>query len=335
MARRPSRGWGALIALALAALTFWVSGDPTALLGLPLAALLLALPPRRPAQLVLAALGLLLALAGPLDSAIGQFDRVWALLLGVWFVVSLYVVRDISLTSRSLLATLATAASSAIFLLFRPGGIAGLDRELNATLTAAVKQQIELWNAAGAKLPPAFVQGMYRVVEMRSQVALALAALASMAALALAWAVYRRTTLRTPRDEPADAQGAPTATGAPAAPVAPLPPLREFRFRDELVWVLIAGVLLVLVPGLGQGAVRAGSNLLTFMGALYALRGVAVLVSMSGGAFGLGGLLLVLFAALADSWIPALVISAAVLVGLTDTWLDLRARLAAPSGQGK
>ncbi|HEX9108508.1 MAG TPA: DUF2232 domain-containing protein [Longimicrobiales bacterium] len=320
MARRPSRGWGALVALALAALSFWVSGDPTALLGLPLAALLLALPPRRPAQLVLAALGLLLALAGPLDSAIGQFDRVWALLLGIWFVVSLYVVRDISLTSRSLLATLATAASSAIFLLFRPGGIAGLDRELNATLTAAVKQQIELWNAAGAKLPPAFVQGMYRVVEMRSQVALALAALASMAALALAWAVYRRTTRR---DEPAD------------APVAPLPPLREFRFRDELVWVLIAGVLLVLVPGLGQGAVRAGSNLLTFMGALYALRGVAVLVSMSGGAFGLGGLLLVLFAALADSWIPALVISAAVLVGLTDTWLDLRARLAAPSGQGK
>ena len=97
----------------------------------------------------------------------------------------------------------------------------------------------------------------------------------------------------------------------------------------------VAGVLLVLVPGLGPGALRAGSNLLTFMGALYALRGVAVLVSMSGGAFGLGGILLVLFAALADSWMPALVMAAAVLVGLTDTWLDLRARLAAPSGPGK
>ena len=308
------RGWGAFVALVLAALTFWVSGDPTALIGLPLAAVLLALPPRRPAHLVLAALGLLLALAGPLDSAIGQFDRVWALLLGVWFVASLYAVRGISLTSRSLLVTLATAASSALYLLFRPGGIAGLDRELNVTLKAAVKQQIELWNGAGAKLPPAFAEGMYRVVEVRSFVAPALAALASMAALALVWGIYRRTTVR---DEPA------------------LPLLREFRFRDELVWLLIAGVLLVLVPGLGPGALRAGSNLLTFMGALYALRGVAVLVSMSGGAFGLGGLLLVLFAALADSWIPALVMAAAVLVGLTDTWLDLRARLTAPSGNGK
>jgi len=320
------RGWGTLVALVLAALTFWVSGDPTALIGFPLAAVLLALPPRRPAQLVLAALGLLLALAGPLDSAIGQFDRVWALLLGVWFVASLYFVRGISLTSRSLLATLATAASSAVFLLFRPGGIAGLDSELSATLKTAVKQQIELWNAAGAKLPPAFTQGMYRVVEIRSAVAPALAALASMAALALVWGIYQRTARR---DETA------AAPGAPVAPVAPLPPLREFRFRDELVWLLIAGVLLVLVPGLAPGAVRAGANLLTFMGALYALRGVAVLVSMSGGAFGLGGLLLVLFAALADSWIPALVMAAAVLVGLTDTWLDLRARIAAPSGNGK
>ncbi len=309
-ARRPGRGWGALVALALAAMTLWVSGDPFALIGLPLALVLVALPPRRPVQLLLAGIGLFLALAGAPGSAIWQFDRGWALLLGAWFVVILLALKRASFTARALLATAATAATSAIVMVLRPGSFGGLDRDLTAVLRSAVGQQVQLWKAAGADLPPAFAEGMYKVVQTRSFVAPALAALASMAALALAWGIYRRLTLP---QEPA------------------LPPLREFRFRDELVWLIVAGIVLVLVPGLGPGAVRVGSNLLTFMGALYALRGVAVVVSMSGGAFGVGGLFLVLFAALADRWIPPLVMALAVLVGLTDTWLDLRARLASPS----
>jgi len=295
-------------------MTFWVSGDPLALIGLPLALVLLALSPRRPAQLLLAALAAVLALAGTPRDAIWQFDRGWALLLGAWFVVALLALKRASFTARALLATAATAATAAIFLLVRPGSYAGLEQAITTQLRAAVAQQITLWNAAGAKLPPTFAEGMYRVVQTRAFLAPALAGLASMAGLALAWGLYRRMVAR---DERA------------------LPPLRQFRFRDELVWLLVAGALLVLVPGLGPGAVRVGANLLTFMGALYALRGVAVVMSMSSGAFGVGGLLLVLFAALADSWIPALVMAVAVLVGLTDTWLDLRARLAAPPSPGK
>ena len=295
-------------------MTFWVSGDPLALIGLPVALVLVALPPRRPAQLLLAAVALLLALAGAPGDAIWQFDRGWALVLAAWFVVAVLVVKEESFTARALLATAATAATTALFMVLRPGAFRGLDLQLAAQLRAAVAQQVQLWDSAGAKLPPAFAEGMYRVVETRSFLGPGLAALASMAALALAWGIFRRAVVR---DEPA------------------LPPLRDWRFRDELVWLAVAGLLLVLVPGLGPGAVRVGSNLLTFMGALYALRGVAVLVSLSGGAFGLGGLLLVLFAALADRWIPPLVMAAAVLVGLTDTWLDLRARLAAPPSPGK
>ncbi len=314
MARRPGRGWGALVALALAAMTFWVSGDPLALIGLPLALVLLALPPRRVPQLILMALALLLAVAGPSGDAIWQFDRGWALLLGAWFVVVLLTYKRASFTARALLATGATAVTAALVMVFRPGSFAALDSQLAAQLRAAVAQQVQLWKSAGAELPPAFAEGMYRVVQTRSYVGPALAGLASMAALALAWGIYRRTVVR---DEPA------------------LPPLRQFRFRDELVWLLVAGLVLVLIPGLGPGAVRAGSNLLTFMGALYALRGVAVVVSMSSGAFAVGGVLLLLFAALADSWLPAMVMGAAVLVGLTDTWLDLRARLTAPPSPGK
>ncbi len=294
-------------------MTFWVSGDPLALIGLPLALVLLALPPRRPAQLILALLALFLAAGGVPADPIWQFERGWALLLGAWFVVLLLVLKQATFTARALLATAATAATSAIFMVLRPGSFGGLDQALATQLRAAVTQQVQLWKAAKLNLPPAFMDGMYAFVQTRTFVAPALAALASMAALALAWGIYRRTVAREERA---------------------LPPLREFRFRDDLVWVVVAGVLLVLIPGLGPAALRAGSNLLTFMGALYALRGIAVVVAMSSGAFGFGGLLLVLFAALADSWIPAMVMAAAVLVGLTDTWLDLRARLAAPPSPG-
>ncbi len=317
MARRPGRGWGARVALALATLTLWVSGDPFALIGLPLALVLVALPPRRPPQLVLVVLALFLALAGTPGDAIWQFDRGWALVLGAWFVVLVLAVKRVSFTTRALLATAGTAATAAIFLVLRPGSFQMLDQALGRQLREAVAQQVQLWKAAGADLPPAFTDGMYKVVETRSFLAPALAALASMAALALAWGIYRRLAVREERA---------------------LAPLREFRFHDELVWLIVAGIVLVLVPGLGPAAVRVGSNLLTFMGALYALRGLAVVVSMTGGAFGVGGIFLVLFAALADRWIPPLIMAIAVLVGLTDTWLDLRARLvtpSAPSSPGK
>ncbi len=92
-ARRPGRGWGTLLALTLAALTFWVSADPLALIGLPLALVLVALPPRRPAQLVLAVLALFLALGGTPSDPIWQFERGWALLLGAWFVVLVLAVK--------------------------------------------------------------------------------------------------------------------------------------------------------------------------------------------------------------------------------------------------
>jgi hypothetical protein len=69
-------------------------------------------------------------------------------------------------------------------------------------------------------------------------------------------------------------------------------------------------------------ASRAGANLLTFMAALYAVRGLAVLLTLFGSPslFGalLGALLLVM--------LYPIVMATTLMVGLTDTWLDLRAR---------
>ncbi len=64
-------------------------------------------------------------------------------------------------------------------------------------------------------------------------------------------------------------------------------------------------------------------NLVAFMGALYVLRGVAVLIVLWGGVSFTGGLLLTLALVLAGP----LVALGVMLVGVSDSWFDLRARV--------
>jgi hypothetical protein len=103
-----------------------------------------------------------------------------------------------------------------------------------------------------------------------------------------------------------------------------LAPVRDFRFNDHLVWALVVGLVL-LVTQSGVALARVGANLVVFMGALYALRGVAVLAFVSGGvsmfSYVAFAVLLVL--------VPPVILGTAALIGVGDTWLDLRARVAA------
>lgn len=139
----------------------------------------------------------------------------------------------------------------------------------------------------------------------------ALLSLQSLAALALAWATYHRL--------------ARTRIGAP------LRPLKEFRFNDQLVWGLIVGLTIMLLPTLAS--VRdVGRNLLVFFGALYAIRGLGVLtwfmapgslvVALAVAFVLLGAPLLNSFAALAIVTVAV----AALALGLGDTWADWRSR---------
>jgi hypothetical protein len=59
-----------------------------------------------------------------------------------------------------------------------------------------------------------------------------------------------------------------------------------------------------------------------FMGALYALRGVAVVLFLAGGVSLLGGI----FLALGLLLVAPVLMTGAFVIGLGDTWLDLRAR---------
>jgi hypothetical protein len=129
-------------------------------------------------------------------------------------------------------------------------------------------------------------------------------ALQMLLALVLAWWLFVRLGAREARWPP---------TG----------PLREFRFNDQLVWVLVAGLLLLVLP-LGPLAVRAGANLLLFMGVLYAVRGIAIFLFMADGR---SPLLLVVLGVLAALLVPPVVLIP-LLVGLGDTWLDIRRRAA-------
>ncbi len=132
----------------------------------------------------------------------------------------------------------------------------------------------------------------------------ALLALATMAALALVrYLVGRRS-------------------GAFERPTA----VREFGFRDGYVWLLVAGLALLVLP-LGAGAFRVGENATLFMALLYLARGGAILLwigtaaTMSVWAW----MLLVVGALLAYPF----VFGAALVLGIGDTWLHLREKLAA------
>lgn len=128
----------------------------------------------------------------------------------------------------------------------------------------------------------------------------ALLALESLAVLALVWALYHRVSR------------------ARIGP--PLAPLREFRFNDQLVWGLVAGITAVAVPTLAEYR-TLGFNLLLFFGVLYALRGLGVLAWF----LAPGRLLTALMIGFAIIMWPVLGVFA-LGVGLGDTWLDWRRR---------
>lgn len=128
----------------------------------------------------------------------------------------------------------------------------------------------------------------------------AMFALESLAALAVAWAVYHR--FGRVRLGP------------------PLAALKEFRFDDAYVWGIIAGLVVLVVP-VGEVMRGIGINVMVFFGALYALRGLGVLLWF----LAPGRWMLVLWTiVLVLFW--SIIGAVALAVGVGDTWLDWRRR---------
>jgi len=107
----------------------------------------------------------------------------------------------------------------------------------------------------------------------------------------------------------------------------PPPAFRTFRFSDHFIWALVVLGALVLVE-LPRGAEVVVRNLLLVVAVLYAGRGFAVLRT----AMIPAPRLFVVLLCLAAVPVLALVPLGCAVLGVADTWLDLRRRVPPPQG---
>ncbi len=296
------REWRRPAALFLLLLAF-SAVRPSVLVGLPFALMVLALPIRRPMALLLAGAMVFFSLLGPERTGIWYAERGWAVLLGGWFAALTLRWPATRFLTRALMAVAGAAGVALAFGFAAPGSLSVLDwgmaerlREGVTTALAAVR----VLQGGAETLSPALVTTVYQAAETQAHLFPALLALGSVASLGVAWWLYVRVGLGV--------RGA-------------LAPLKDFRFNDQLVWLFIAG-LLVLVISPGEGWMRAGANAVVFMGAMYALRGAAVVLFINGGISVLG----VIAVALGLLFVAPIILAGALVIGLGDTWLDLRAR---------
>lgn len=293
-------GWLGAVGLMAVTATVWI-GSPAVLIGVPFALLVLFVPPRKPLALGLAALAFLALISGDTSSGFWYVERGWALLLGSCFLALSLRWPGGRFLSRGLGAVVVAFALMALLLRVRPGDWSVMEWLVRSRMEWAlslVLQSVRL--SMGPEAVPADLESQFQlVVAIQGTVFPALLGLASLSALGFAWWMFRRVSRGQGRS---------------------LGPLRDFRFNDQLVWILILGVVAFLAT---SGALeRAGANAAFFMGALYLLRGAAVVLFLAGGLSFFGtALLLAGFVLLA----PFTMVGA-MMIGLGDTWFDLRKR---------
>lgn len=279
--------------------------QPFVLVGLPLALLLVAQGPRRATSVAVAGALVALTLLGH-RSDLWWFERGWPLLLAGTFIWMASWHPEWSFSAKALAALGMAAVFSSLIFAASPGAWLDLDASMSVRASQAADMAIGLLGGGADET----LRGiMEKVTGLQVAVFPALLGVSSMGALGLAVTV---------RGWLAGERGG--AVG----------PLRSFRFNDHLVWVWLVGLALILVPA-GEIAERVGSNAVFFMGLLYVLRGSAVLLSLGGGisitARVLGGLL-----ALIVYPLLALIVVVTLIVGLGDTWFNVRRRVQSVDG---
>ncbi|MEO7082743.1 MAG: DUF2232 domain-containing protein [Gemmatimonadaceae bacterium] len=275
--------------------------------------------------------GISILLLGPSGTAPTPFSslaRGWSLLLaGAFGLVCLFGNRR-PLFSRALIALGITFCLATLMTVLGPMTASRASQTVSEELARRDKGWTEMLDSVITAHPKEWTQlttNVPQFAEIRTEwpkelanfsdfgatVFPSLLALESLAAIALGWATYHRLGR--------------TRLGAP------MRPLREFRFNDQLVWGLIVGLTIVLLPTLSTVS-AFGKNLLVFFGVLYAMRGLGVLSwFMAPGRFGVTLTIgvLMLFAPILNgiAAIGFVMLGVASLaLGLGDTWADWRGR---------
>ncbi|MGH7689840.1 MAG: DUF2232 domain-containing protein [Gemmatimonadaceae bacterium] len=338
---RVERGWGKLF-LAILAFVF-VPTIPQFRALLPVEHTIVLLVPalaacfvvgwwaggRLPLALVFVALAAYLILQQPdSPSVFANLLRGWSLLLaGAFGLVCLFGMRR-ALFDRALAALTVALVLSLVMSALGPvtgtevhkavaGQLAARNTDTMHKLDTFLGQYPDQWNALVKKVPqlgqlPAETEKQLNTLgSTGAGLYPSLLLLESLVALAIARATYHR-------------QGR-----ARLGP--PLAPLREFRFNDQFIWGLLAGLIILFLPALSRYE-RFGENLLVFFGTLYAVRGLGVLSWF----LAPGALAIMATVGFAMLWAPFLNAVAAVGflllaiaafgLGLGDTWADWRSR---------
>ena len=235
-----------------------------------------------------------------------QLERAWVVLLAGALVVVLLAGRTRGFLPTTLTAiTLAGIAAAILMVATRLtlADVAGASQQHFFLVRRGI---VDYLSPVGSPSRAGLEQSVGQFYRLVGRLLPGLVLLQSLAAMALAWALYHRVA-RAPQREP-------------------LHPLATFRFNDHLIWGVAVSLLVVVLPRLGW-IQTAGGNLLVFFGGLYLVRGIAVLAAAAG-AVGFGGALAYLATLLAALLLWPVVTLAALAVGLTDTLVDWRQRLA-------
>ena len=247
---------------------------------------------------------------GPADE-FEQLTRAWVVLLAAGIAVVLIATGGRSWVATSLGALTLAAGAAAILMAVTHltlGKVAGV---VEQHYFPPARSLVDLVAPVGSETRESVNGSLLAVVHTLGRFLPGVLLLQSLAAQALAWALYHRIA-RAPRGEPVEA-------------------LTRFRFNDHLIWGVAISLVAVLLPRLGW-ARALGGNLLLFFGGLYLVRGVAVLAAVAA-AVGFTGLMasaVALIGTLLLWWILA---PALLVLGLTDTLVDWRLRLARAAGK--
>ena len=267
------------------------------------------------------AAALLASPAGPPGSSYDWMARGWTLLLAASFGLVSIMIGSEHFFPRALSALAVATSLGFALVLVSPGGPGrvanAMATEFNRRNDQSIaylrrvseqpewKEMVEQSPSLGRMTADNEIL-LAGIPEWSTIVMPALLALESLAAMALAWALFHRMS------------------SVPLGP--PLGKLRDFKFNDHLVWGVAVGASIYLLQAFAEGK-NAGLNLLVFFGFLYVLRGLGILAWMSR----TRALTIVLVVVAIFAW--PLVAAIAFGLGLGDTWLDLRSRAAArPQG---
>ena len=304
---RPERTWLRAVALLLVTLVLAVFSAGV-LVAVPFLVLAMVLGTRRFATVMAATLAVMVTLGVTARGGIWYLERGWAVVLAGWFVVLTMRWPGSRFFPRALAAVLGTFALVAALLALQPGSWSMVNWLVTEGIMKSVSLAMSLLTALNPErdIPTAMVNTAFATAAQQGRLFPALLGLSSLAGLGVAWWGYVRLAA-------GNNQG--------------LGPLKDFRFNDHFVWLLLVGLTLIVL-GLDEAWTLAGTNAVVFMGGLYAIRGVAVVLFFNGG-ISLFGFVAV---ALGMLFLAPVLIMGALVIGVGDTWLDLRAKAEALAG---